>query len=244
MESKELTPSDMMLKQILEELRALKTQVGNIEQRLDKPKATCERTAEPQTNPEEVRAEEPWEATGPTGSTNSEEEEPNYRVAIDILGPLVETELGEKYCLVMIDTVSGFAKVTPLRETSGKTIAEAVTTYWIEPFGCPRVIACDSAHNLTEGEAGETWKKYGIRVEPSIPRHPQGNGMVERVMQMLKKYVQPYEMPEAPNGTGELASPSQSEGGGQDKDRSVHDRDLARARGRKARGKKPRHARK
>ena len=66
------------------------------------------------------------------------------RVHVDIMGPLVETQKGNKYILVIVDQ---FTKWVERNQLAG-TVAGVVVREFVARFGCPLEIHTDQGRNF------------------------------------------------------------------------------------------------
>lgn len=109
---------------------------------------------------------------------------PFYRVHMDHCGPLVVTRRGNGHILVIIDALTRFVRLFAVKST--KTIINLKKIkMFVECYGIPNQIVTDRGTCFTS----EAFKKYcseiGSKHTLISPRHPQSNGMVERVMKTL-----------------------------------------------------------
>lgn len=72
---------------------------------------------------------------------------PYERIALDILGPLPETQRKNKYVLVIGDYFSKWTEAFPLPNQEAHTIAKVLTEEWICRFGTLRSIHSDQGRN-------------------------------------------------------------------------------------------------
>lgn len=72
----------------------------------------------------------------PTGS-------PLERIATDIMGPLPETERGNKYILVVADYFTKWTEAYPLKNMEAQTITEVLVEQFLTKLGVPEVIHSD-----------------------------------------------------------------------------------------------------
>ena len=65
------------------------------------------------------------------------------RVHIDIMGPLVETQKGNKYILVIVDQFTLWVEAFPIKNQLAETVAGVVVREFVARFGCPLEIHTD-----------------------------------------------------------------------------------------------------
>jgi transposase InsO family protein len=108
-----------------------------------------------------------------------------YMVALDTLGPLLETKNGNKYVVVAIDHYSKWCKVRPIKDHDGTTAVKFLEEEIICRFGVPKFIFTDNGGEWM-AKFDLMCKKYGITHQFTAPQWPQCNGMVERMIKTLK----------------------------------------------------------
>src|SRR5579859_7287815 len=108
---------------------------------------------------------------------------------MDWVGPLVETNHGNKYLLTAIDyaTSKAYAKAYPAR--SGEA-AVAMVRHIIYSCGKPSQIITDNGEEFRGSEFEAYVKKYEIKHDHTSPGHPQTNGKVERLNHELVQRLQ------------------------------------------------------
>ncbi|GBM64359.1 Transposon Ty3-G Gag-Pol polyprotein [Araneus ventricosus] len=101
-------------------------------------------------------------------------------VHLDHLGPFVTSSNRNKELLVMIDNMTRFVHLYPVRDTSSKNVLKSVKSF-VEDFGLPNLIISDRGSCFTSHEFQRFCGENGILHTLNSTSHPQGNGMVERV---------------------------------------------------------------
>lgn len=69
-------------------------------------------------------------------------------VAIDILGPLPVTKLGNGLVLVMNDRLPKLKRSIPMETTTALKVAEQFEDQWIIPYGAPQYLLSDNDRQL------------------------------------------------------------------------------------------------
>jgi len=112
---------------------------------------------------------------------------PNELVAVDCTGPLSRTEQGHTHIVVIIDHFSKFVEVCAVTQPTGEIIMDCLLQYWILRYGPPVRLLSDNGPEFQNMDVKEKLcKTYGIDKIFITPLHPQGNGVVERIMRPLK----------------------------------------------------------
>ena len=112
---------------------------------------------------------------------------PNELVAIDCAGPLRRTSRGHTHVSVMIDHFSNFVEVIPSIQPTGALIMQSLLQLWILRYGPPNRLLSDNGPEFQNVDVREKLcDTYGINKVFITPLHPQGNGVVERMMRPVK----------------------------------------------------------
>uniref|UniRef100_A0A3B3QC10 Gypsy retrotransposon integrase-like protein 1 n=1 Tax=Paramormyrops kingsleyae TaxID=1676925 RepID=A0A3B3QC10_9TELE len=110
---------------------------------------------------------------------------PYERVALDILGPLPETERGKKYILVIGDYFSKWTEAFPLVNQEAVTVAKVLVEEWVCRYGCPRSLHSDQGRNFESLVFQELCQLLEINKTRTSPYSPQSDGLVERFNRTL-----------------------------------------------------------
>jgi transposase InsO family protein len=118
---------------------------------------------------------------------------PLERVALDILGPLPESNNGNKYILIVADYFTRWTEAYPMPNQEAVTVARLFMREFICRFGVPRQVHSDQGRQFEAGLFQELCRLLGIDKTRTTPYHPQSDGLVERfnktVEDMLSKYI-------------------------------------------------------
>ena len=118
---------------------------------------------------------------------------PLERVALDVLGPLPESERGNKYILVVADYFTKWTEAYAIPNQEAATVATKVVEEFVARMGVPRQIHSDQGRNFEAAVFQEMCALLGIEKTRTTPLHPQSDGMVERYNRtleaMLAKFV-------------------------------------------------------
>lgn len=114
------------------------------------------------------------------------------KVAIDIVGPLPETERGHKYILTTQDQLTKFCTAYPLLDTNSTTIADKIVNKYIYTFGSPKELLSDQGSNISGELIKEIARIFKIKQIKTSVYHPQSNGSLERSHHVLAEYLKSY----------------------------------------------------
>ena len=118
-------------------------------------------------------------------------DEPFSRIAIDIVGPLIRSEQGNRYILVACDYGTKYPEAIPLKTIDAETVAYALVDMFSRT-GIPREILSDQGSNFMSALMQNLCSMLGIRKLKTTPYHPQANGLVENFNGTLKRMLKCY----------------------------------------------------
>jgi transposase InsO family protein len=105
---------------------------------------------------------------------------PWQTVAVDLVGPLPETERGNVWILVYSDHFTRWQDAIPIKDGSAAVVAAALETHVFNVFGLPERLHSDQGAQFESALMAELCKLMRINKSHTTPYHPQGNGVVER----------------------------------------------------------------
>ena len=111
---------------------------------------------------------------------------PMERLALDILGPLPTSNLGNKYILIVADYFSKWIEAFPMPNQEAHTVAELLVKEVVCRFGVPLLIHSDQGRNFESAVFTEMCQLLGIQKTRTTAYHPQSDGMVERFNRTLE----------------------------------------------------------
>ena len=117
---------------------------------------------------------------------------PNYPmqiVAMDLIGPFGITDQGNKYCLNVIDHLTGWAECYPLPSKSSQHVEEALAKDFFPRHGIPEVILTDQGQEFNAKTFRMYLKGLGVDHRRTTPYNPQANGKIERFNRTLKEII-------------------------------------------------------
>ncbi|XP_077514701.1 uncharacterized protein LOC144125308 [Amblyomma americanum] len=101
-------------------------------------------------------------------------------IHMDHMGPFVPSKKRNQYLLVFIDNLTRFVRLIATRDTSAKHVLRALEEFVLER-GLPRTVISDRGSCFTSRAFAEFCTARCIRHVLNSTRHPQANGLVERV---------------------------------------------------------------
>ena len=117
---------------------------------------------------------------------------PMERVHVDILGPFVESQQGNRYVLVMIDQFTKWIEIAPLAEQTAQIVAEALVKQFLCRMGCAHEIFTDQGRNFESALFKEVCSLLEMAKLRTTPYHPSSNGQVERMNREILFKIRAY----------------------------------------------------
>ena len=114
--------------------------------------------------------------------------EPFRRIAMDIVGPLPRSRLGNRFILVICDYATRYPEAIPLRSIDAVHVAEELIKVFAR-VGVPEEILTDQGSNFTSQLLAELYRLLHVHPIRTSPYHPQTDGLVERFNQTLKNML-------------------------------------------------------
>ena len=106
-------------------------------------------------------------------------------VAVDIMGPLPESENGNRYVLVAGDYFTKWMEAYAIPDQEATTVAQKLTDEMFCRFSPPDQLHSDQGKQFESLLIQETCKLLGITKTRTTPYHPQSDGLVERFNRTL-----------------------------------------------------------
>ncbi len=114
---------------------------------------------------------------------------PMERIAVDLMGPMNETERYNRYILVVQDYFTKWVEAYPLSNDQAVTVAQVIVTEWVCRYGAPLTLHSDQGTNF-ESEVFQTMcELLDIDKTRTTPFRPQSDGQVERFNATLQKIL-------------------------------------------------------
>ena len=100
-------------------------------------------------------------------------------VAMDFVGPLVESTQGNLHMLVITDPFSKFAEVIATPNQTAEVTANALWFGYCGKHGVPAILHSDQGRNFESAVIQHLCENLGIHETRTSGYHPAGNGGVE-----------------------------------------------------------------
>ena len=110
---------------------------------------------------------------------------PMQIIAMDILGPLPESEAGNSYILVIGDYLTRWMEAYPIPNQEATTVARILTNELFYRFSLPEQLHTDQGRQFESELISEICRLLKIRKTRTTPYHPQCDGLVERFNRTL-----------------------------------------------------------
>ena len=117
---------------------------------------------------------------------------PLEKIGMDILGPIPETERGNKYILVISDYFSKWTAAYALPDQTAFTVAEAFLQNFVALFGAPKQLHTDQGRDFESRLFKQLCTTLGIEKTRTSPYHPRSDGLVERFNKTVANMLSAY----------------------------------------------------
>ena len=114
---------------------------------------------------------------------------PFLRLGIDHVGPLPETERGNRYVLVVVDHFTHWVEALAVPDVTAETTARVLLSEVYCRYGIPTEILTDRGSAFVSQLFEEMQLLLGYRHRITTAYHPSSNGMVERFNRTLKGMI-------------------------------------------------------
>jgi hypothetical protein len=114
---------------------------------------------------------------------------PFEKCSLDIVGPLVESESGNKYIQTFQVELNKFIVAIPLQHQDAETVTKALVLNTVLKFAVPAKILSDASSNILSNLFKNVCKLLRIRKMQSTTFHPESNGSLESSHRVLMEYL-------------------------------------------------------
>ena len=97
-----------------------------------------------------------------------------------------------KYILVISDLYTKYVVTVPLKDMTPATVANVIVENWIIRYGAPDVIHTGQGTNFNSDLMQDFSRLFMIEKTRTAPKHPQGNGQVERFNRVNADIISKY----------------------------------------------------
>lgn len=110
---------------------------------------------------------------------------------IDFVGPIPQSENGNKYIFTAVCDVTKVLVAVPTKDCTALTAAECLLEHIICRYNIPSKLISDNASNFVSKVIKELTNLFSINKIFTTPYHPQSN-IVERAHRTLNAYLRAY----------------------------------------------------
>ena len=111
-------------------------------------------------------------------------------VYFNLAGPFIlKTPRGNQCALILVDHFLKWPEVVALSNTHAPTVARAIYDQWCCRYGLMKSLHSDGASNVSGNVIQELCKLLGVNKSHSSRLHPQGDGMAESMIKILKDCI-------------------------------------------------------
>ena len=118
------------------------------------------------------------------------------RWGMDIVGPLNETQHGNKYIIVATEYLTRWPEAQAIPDTRASTVARFFYEQIICRYGAPKVILTDQGSSFANELIDALCEMMGTQHKLATAYHPQTNGLTERfnrtLCETIAKYISQY----------------------------------------------------
>ena len=109
------------------------------------------------------------------------------RVRIDFIGPLPETEQGNRYIIMAIDYFTRWPEARAVPQANAQNAAKFIYEELICRHSTINIIHSDQRTHFVNKTISDLMKRFDMKHHKVTAYHPQANGLVERFNETLKK---------------------------------------------------------
>ena len=111
---------------------------------------------------------------------------PMANIAIDLLGPYLQTSKGNEQILSCMDLLTHYLYLVPIKDEQAETIVTAYTENIYTEAGGSHTILSDIGSEFTAQTFKQVTNELGLRQVFTSPRTPMGNAVLERAQTFVK----------------------------------------------------------
>ena len=112
-------------------------------------------------------------------------EAPFQEIAMDLIGPLPDTNVDNRYILTIVCRLTKFAFAKPLPDLKDRTVMKVLFGEYVPRYGLCKTILTDRGTNLCSAYCEQMYAKYGVKHIKTTSFRPESNGQVENFNRYL-----------------------------------------------------------
>ena len=120
-----------------------------------------------------------------------QEDGPNFRVHIDLYGPL-DSNSHNKYVCVMTDAFTKYVELCAIPNKKAETVARCFFRNWICRHSSPAIIISDGGKEFCNNIMSELLNSFGVQHIRTSPYHPQCNAQAEQFNRTMTRYLRTF----------------------------------------------------
>ncbi|KAK9535471.1 hypothetical protein VZT92_007850 [Zoarces viviparus] len=110
-------------------------------------------------------------------------------LCMDVAGPMgVIGEKGEKYLLVLVDSMSGYVTTRAVRKANGNSVVSMLDQV-CSSLGVPRELRTNNSTHFCNAKVDQWCQQYGVMRMYSPPYTPQANEVVKCTIGLVKNWI-------------------------------------------------------
>ena len=121
---------------------------------------------------------------------------PWMMVSADLIGPFPISYNQNQYCLVVVDNLTRWTEIRPIKSKHAKEVADAFMNIF-HTRGMPLSILADNGKEFYNFGLQKMFQKLGTNLQFTTPYRPQSNGTVERCNQKIKQLLKLWNINDA-----------------------------------------------
>jgi len=107
------------------------------------------------------------------------------------MGPFLPSRKGNKYLFVVVDELSKWTELFPMRVATAKKVVEVLEDQIFCRYGAPRAIVSDNGKQFVSKAVKSMCKQWNVTQKLCSPYHPHQN-LSERTNRNIKKMISAY----------------------------------------------------
>ena len=116
---------------------------------------------------------------------------PNYRIHVDLVGPL-HSITEHKYVMTLVDALTRWTVLVPLKSKEAVEVAEAIVNNWILKIGAIEYLVSDNGREFVNDIVANIAKYMEITLHTTAAYSPKSNGKAERIHRELGRFLTIY----------------------------------------------------